>query len=53
MFIFLAIAILYYLSFILYYFITSCITNIKNCHNKKVWEYRVWPVHAFSCVYLV
>ena len=40
MFIFLAIAILYYLSFILYYFITSYITIIKNCHNKKVWEYR-------------
>ena len=30
--------------FILYYFITSYIITIKNCGNKKVLEYRSWPV---------
>ena len=34
----------YYLCFILYDFVTSHIINIKNCHNKKVSEYRPWPV---------
>ena len=34
----------YYLCFLLYYFITSYIITIKNCGNKKVLEYRSWPV---------
>ena len=35
---------LYYLCFILYYFITSYIINIKIYRDKKVTEYRPWPV---------
>ena len=31
---------LYYLCFILYYFVSSYIVDIKNCHNKKVREYK-------------
>ena len=44
---------LYYLCFILYYFITSYVINIKNGRNKKAWGYRSWIVHGFSCVYLM
>ena len=43
----------HFVCFILYYFITSYTIDIKNCRDKKVWEYRAWSVHGFSCVYLV